>query len=323
MGSTTLTDQGDVGGEDIASGTVTFFPAIAVNINEDVIIGFSASAPTIFPGAYYAGRFVGDPAGFVNPSVVVRAGLDSYVRTFGAGRNRWGDYTGASVDPTDDKSFWIFNEYAIARGTPTPPEDGRWGTVYAHVPLSDLPVELTSFAATVDEADVTLSWSTATETNNQGFEIQRSKAENEYEKIGYVPGHGTTTEIQTYSYTDSKVASGNYTYRLKQIDYDGTIDYSNEVAVEVTAPLEFVLEQNYPNPFNPSTLIKYSIPENGFVNLDVYNLLGEKVASLVNSVQEAGRYEVNFDASELASSIYVYSLKSGSFNSVKKMLLMK
>ena len=323
LGSTTLTDQGDVGGEDIASGTFTFFPSIAVNINEDVIVGFSASASTIFPGAYYAGRFVGDPAGTVNPSVVVRAGLDYYVRTFGGSSNRWGDYSGASVDPKDDKSFWVFNEYASTRGSGTPPDDGRWGTVYAHVPQSDLPVELISFAATVDEADVTLNWSTATEINNQGFEIQRSKAESEYEKIGYVPGHGTTTKNQTYSYTDSKVASGNYTYRLKQIDYDGTIDYSDEVAVEVTAPLEFTLEQNYPNPFNPSTLIKYSIPENGFVTLDVYNLLGEKVASLVNSIQEAGRYEIIFDASELASSIYVYSLKSGSFNSIKKMLLMK
>jgi hypothetical protein len=323
LGSTTLTDQGDVGGEDIATGTFTFFPSIAVNSTEDVIIGFSASAPTIFPGAYYAGRFVGDPAGTVNSSVVVRAGLDFYVRTFGAGRNRWGDYTGASVDPTDDKSFWIFNEYAITRGSGTPPEDGRWGTVYAHVPQSDLPVELKSFTASVSKSDVLLNWSTATEINNQGFEIQRSKAGNDYEQIGYVPGHGTTTEIQTYSYTDLKVASGNYTYRLKQIDFNGTFDYSDEVAVEVTAPVEFALEQNYPNPFNPSTVIKYSIPTEGFVNLAVYNLLGKEVALLVNGVQEAGRYEINFDASKLASGIYVYSLKSGSFNSVKKMLLMK
>ncbi|MGB5896470.1 MAG: hypothetical protein WBG58_20020, partial [Ignavibacteriaceae bacterium] len=95
-GSTTFTDQGDAGGEDIATGTFTFFPSIAVNSNEDVIVGFSASASTIFPGAYYAGRFVGDPAGTVNSSVVVRTGLDFYVRTFGTPKNRWGDYTGAS-----------------------------------------------------------------------------------------------------------------------------------------------------------------------------------------------------------------------------------
>ena len=148
LGSTTLTDQGDVGGEDIASGTFTFMPSIAVNSAEDVIVGFSASDSTSFPGAYYAGRFVGDPAGTVNPSVVVRAGLDFYVRTFGAGRNRWGDYTGASVDPNDDNSFWVFNEYALTRGSGTPPEDGRWGTVYAHVPQSDLLVEVRSMEVT-------------------------------------------------------------------------------------------------------------------------------------------------------------------------------
>jgi hypothetical protein len=186
-----------------------------------------------------------------------------------------------------------------------------------------IPVELTAFSAVVLNGDVQLNWTTATETNNQGFEIERRTGSEEYSKVGFVPGHGTTTDIQAYAYVDSKVASGNYTYRLKQIDFNGTYEYSDEVAIEVTAPLEYAIEQNYPNPFNPSTLIEYSIPENGFVTLDVYNLLGEKVATLANGVHEAGRYEVNFDASNLASGIYVYSLKSGSFNSVKKMLLMK
>jgi hypothetical protein len=186
-----------------------------------------------------------------------------------------------------------------------------------------IPVELTAFTAVVLNDDVELNWNTATETNNMGFEIQRRTGDGEFEKVGFVPGHGTTTEIQSYSYADLKVASGNYTYRLKQMDYDGSFEYSSEVAVDVTVPLEFVLEQNYPNPFNPSTVIKYSIPENGFVTLDVYNLLGEKVASLVNGVHEAGRYEVNFDASSLASGVYVYTISAGSFNLVKKMLLMK
>ncbi len=117
-----------------------------------LLYGFSASASSIFAGAYYAGRFSGDPLGTVNSSVVVRAGLDTYVRTFGTpgvDRNRWGDYTGASVDPTDDESFWVFNEYAITSGSGTPPDDGRWGTVYANVPLSELPVELSSFTVKV------------------------------------------------------------------------------------------------------------------------------------------------------------------------------
>jgi hypothetical protein len=189
--------------------------------------------------------------------------------------------------------------------------------------LAGVPVELVSFTANSVRDKIELNWRTATETNNQGFEIQKRTDNGEFEKVGFVPGHGTTTDIQTYSYADSKVASGNYTYRLKQMDFDGSFEYSDIVAVEVTAPLEFTLEQNYPNPFNPSTVIKYSIPENVFVTLDVYNLLGEKVASLVNGIQDAGRYEISFDASNFASGVYVYSLRSGSFNLVKKMLLMK
>ncbi|GBD86934.1 hypothetical protein BMS3Abin03_00859 [bacterium BMS3Abin03] len=195
-----------------------------------------------------------------------------------------------------------------------------------NVMLTDLdivPVELTSFAAVLNKGDVQLGWATATEVNNQGFEVERKSVNGEFQKIGYVPGHGTTTENQSYSFIDSKIPSGTYVYRLKQLDYDGSYEYSSEINVDVAAPLTFSLDQNYPNPFNPSTVIKYSIPNDGFVLLDIYNLLGEKVASLVNSVQKAGRYEITFDASNLASGIYVYSLKSGSFSSVKKMLLMK
>jgi len=192
-----------------------------------------------------------------------------------------------------------------------------------------IPVELTSFTANVNGIDVILNWTTATETNNQGFEIERQVDNRQYsaaswEKIGYVAGFGTTTETKSYSYTDDNISAGKYVYRLKQIDYDGTFEYSNEIEVEIgLTPSEFALEQNYPNPFNPNTVIKYSILEEGFVTLEVYNLLGEKVASLVNEMQEAGRYDINFDASNLSSGIYVYSLRSGKFTSVKKMLLLR
>ncbi|GBD86929.1 hypothetical protein BMS3Abin03_00854 [bacterium BMS3Abin03] len=186
-----------------------------------------------------------------------------------------------------------------------------------------VPVELTSFTAVANNNDVQLNWVTATETNNRGFDVERKSDNGQFETIGFVPGHGTTTEMQTYNFTDTNVPSENYTYRLKQIDFNGSYEYSNEVNIDVSTPLTFTLEQNYPNPFNPSTVIKYSIAEKGFVKLNVYNLLGGKVAALVNDVQEAGRYEITFNASNLASGIYVYSLQSGSFNSVKKMILMK
>jgi hypothetical protein len=186
-----------------------------------------------------------------------------------------------------------------------------------------VPVELTSFAGISKNNEVELSWTTATETNNQGFEIERMNISGEFEQIGYVAGFGTTTEPKAYSYIDSELEVGEYTYRLKQIDYDGTATYSEEVNVEVEIPLEYSLEQNYPNPFNPTTTIKYSISKDGFVKLSIYNLLGEEVTTLVNSEQKAGRYEVNFDAAGLASGMYVYRIESVNYSASKKLMLMK
>jgi hypothetical protein len=187
-----------------------------------------------------------------------------------------------------------------------------------------VPVELTSFAANVNNnGDVILNWTTASELNNQLFEIERRSEEGQYLRIGYVEGHGTTTEPQEYSYIDNTVETGTYFYRLKQIDFLGTYEYSDEVEVEVNGPLTFNLEQNYPNPFNPSTNIKYNIPESGIVKLAIYNTLGEEVAVLVDGMVQAGFYEVTFDASSLPSGAYFYRLQSDNLNQVKKMLLMK
>jgi len=206
-----------------------------------------------------------------------------------------------------------------------------------------IPVELTSFTASVlqNEKAIQLNWTTATETNNSGFEIQRTsplpspyqgeggEAERGWEKIGFVPGFGTTTEPKSYSFVDENVTSGNYTYRLKQIDFDGTFTYSNEIEVVVDfTPKEFVLYQNYPNPFNPSTVIKYEIPgqarnDNVLVVLKVYDVLGNKVATLVNEDKLAGEYEVKFSAKGLPSGIYFYKLQAGSFIEIKKMILLK
>jgi hypothetical protein len=186
-----------------------------------------------------------------------------------------------------------------------------------------VPVELTSFTANVRNSDVDLNWATATETNNQGFQIQRKSVDKEFEQIGYVAGFGTTTESKSYSFTDANLTAGSYTYRLKQLDFDGSYKYSKEVTVEVGSPANFELSQNYPNPFNPSTNIKYSIPENSFVNLAVYNLLGEKVSTLVNEEQTAGNYNLNFDATGLTSGTYIYQLRTGTATLSGKMLLLR
>ena len=204
-----------------------------------------------------------------------------------------------------------------------------------------LPVELSSFTAENFSGGVILKWETATETNNSGFEVERSqmskvKSQTEWQRIGFVEGQGTTTEIQTYSFTDKPVP-GIYKYRLKQIDFDGTFAYSPEVEAEVKAPNVFSLEQNYPNPFNPSTKIKYTIPasslnpfskgEGTFVTLKVFDILGNEVATLVNEEQAPGVYEVEFSTSsgirQLGSGIYLYQLKAGTFIETKKMILIK
>lgn len=189
--------------------------------------------------------------------------------------------------------------------------------------LMIIPVELTSFTAVYNNGQVILNWSTATETNNQGFEVQRKTGEGVYENIGFVSGYGTTTKIQNYSYIDSEIPRDNYAYRLKQIDFDGSFEYSSEVVVDLTIPLEFALAQNYPNPFNPTTQIKYSSPEESFVQLRVYDILGNVVASLVNERVKAGEHEVSFNASKLSSGIYFYQLISKSKFLTKSMVLLK
>lgn len=185
-----------------------------------------------------------------------------------------------------------------------------------------VPVELTSFAAASDKNDVILTWNTATELNNQGFEIQR-KITGEFERVGFVEGKGTTTEAQNYLFRDKDLLSGNYTYRLKQTDFDGSFAYSDEVEIEISQPNVFYLGQNYPNPFNPSTNIKYSIPADGNVTLKIYDILGEEVSTLVNEFQQAGTFDVVFDGSNLSSGVYYYQLTSGELTSTKKMMLTK
>ncbi len=186
-----------------------------------------------------------------------------------------------------------------------------------------LPVELSSFASTVSGNAVTLNWSTSSELNNSGFDIERSTG-NQWTKIGFVLGNGTTSSNSDYSFTDRNLNSGNYNYRLKQTDFNGNYEYfdlSNEVIIGV--PSVFELSQNFPNPFNPSTMIEYKLPNDGNVSISVYDNSGKEVKSLVNEFKAAGYYSVNFNASSLSSGVYYYKLTAGSFNAVKKMLLVK
>ncbi len=203
---------------------------------------------------------------------------------------------------------------------------------------SIVPVELVSFSANVSNNSVELNWITATELNNSGFSIERkqvlspqsSVGNSDWVEVGFVNGHGTTSESQSYSFNDQSVSSGKYLYTLKQIDFDGTFSYSNALEVNFSLPQTFSLEQNYPNPFNPSTTIKFSIPDvistegrNLNITLKAYDVIGNEIATLVNENKPAGNYEVSFDATNLSSGTYFYKLQAGSFVETKKMILMK
>ena len=185
-----------------------------------------------------------------------------------------------------------------------------------------VPVELVSFTASLVQGDVVLSWKTATEINNRGFEIERG-ANGEFATIGFISGAGTTTQEQSYTFRDKQVATGLHNYRLKQIDLDGSYSYSNIVEVDVTTPFTFNLSQNYPNPFNPTTKISYSVPFDSKVTISVYSVTGEMVMELVNDNVSAGSYSVDFDGSNLASGMYIYKMTAGSFTQTNKMMLMK
>lgn len=196
---------------------------------------------------------------------------------------------------------------------------------------SPLPVELTSFTSKIIGNTVNLKWNTATEVENYGFDIQRSvvggQRSSDWEKIGFVHGHGNSNSPKEYSFVDN-ISSPNrkYFYRLKQIDNDGNYDFSGIVEADFGLPNKFELKQNYPNPFNPSTEIGFALAKEGKVTLNVYNVLGVKVATLLNNeYREAGYHTLQFTTQsyQLPSGIYYYKLESSGNVQVRKMILQK
>src|ERR1035437_5719518 len=190
-----------------------------------------------------------------------------------------------------------------------------------------LPVELTSFTAKQSVNGVGLQWATATEVSNFGFDIERTSLvtqnnQTNWEKIGFISGHGNSNSPNNYSFIDNKPLSGKSQYRLKQIDKDGTFKCSKTIEV-ASVILKYDLAQNFPNPFNPTTVITYSIPTSSNVLINVYNVIGERIKTLVNQYQEAGSYKINFNAVGLSNGIYFYKIQSGNFAAIKKMLLLK
>jgi hypothetical protein len=195
----------------------------------------------------------------------------------------------------------------------------------------ELPVELTSFSSQVNGNKTNLNWTTTTEQNNSGFEIQRAKIGEDsvlYKKIGYVNGYGNSNTVNNYSCEDRNLLSGKYKYRLKQIDFNGNYKYyelANEVIIGV--PAKYSLSQNYPNPFNPTTKINYDLPLDSKVSIRIFDMTGREVTSIVNGIQPAGYYTVQFNAGSLSSGTYFYNITAEGGNTkfftTKKMILVK
>jgi len=206
------------------------------------------------------------------------------------------------------------------------------GVYEAFVDFS-IPVEMIAFTANQIDRKIVLNWKTATETNNSHFEVERKFKNQEWEKLDLVAGAGTITEFRNYFYEDnfeSLPYNGTVLYRLKQVDFDGTFEYSDVIAIEVEfIPTEISISQNYPNPFNPTTTIKYWLNVEANVRISIYNSLGQEVEKIVNNIQSAGNYSVSWNAEIYASGIYFYAFEVTDQNKnmlhkeMKKLILIK
>jgi hypothetical protein len=312
----TLMESGNING---GTGVWTYQPSIGADSAGSVCIVYTQSSSTTFPTMMYTTRVKGAGA-FETPAAVKASPAYS-------NSDRWGDYASVTQDPSDG-SFWITHEWSRSTAS------HDWGTWWANVTPAPLPVQLVSFAANrVNATDVLLEWSTASEANNYGFEIERSRSPQAgFSTISnsFVSGHRTTLVPQSYKYLDAPGGGDQWTYRLKQIDLDGAVHFTDCVTIghgallaAKTVPEQIALDQNYPNPFNPATAIRYALPYKANVTLTLFNTLGQEVATIVRGEQEAGYHEVRYDGSALSSGVYFYTLRAGEFVQTRKLLLLK
>ena len=236
----------------------------------------------------------------------------------------------SSFTPTSGVFFGDYTNIAALNGKIYPIWMRLQGnlSVWVSIIQDIIPVELNSFTADVKQGKVFLSWETATELNNLGFFIERRnvdavETETEWVEIGFKEGQGNSTERNLYSFEDHPLYDGTYHYRLRQVDYDGSFEYSNEIEINLFTVKSFELSQNYPNPFNPTTTISFQLPEASFITLKVFDALGTEVETIAEGKYPAGVHEVNFDAKKLSSGLYMYRIISGSNELTRKMMVVK
>ena len=227
-------------------------------------------------------------------------------------------------------------------GIPSEIDEWAYGSKFPVTVIQNaIPVELISFDASNEDNRITLTWKTATEINNYGFEIERSVGSlqssvisqfpNRWEKIGFVKGNGSSSIVHRYFFVDYPGNNSVLKYRLRQVDYSGSFKFSNTLEVSINNPISFSLEQNYPNPFNPTTKIRYSVPSSEtqssassqHVLLKVYDIPGNEISTLVNEKKEPGHYQIEFNGMNLTSGIYFYKLQIEENSIVRKMVLLR
>jgi hypothetical protein len=250
----------------------------------------------------------------------------SWGGTITAVEGDWADSTSTDIGITPEAGSSIalvgngtdFEDFSWEISTPSP------GVLNSS---QVIPVELVSFSASVEEKGVALRWITATEINNSGFEVERAVEDGSrtlyFESIGFVKGAGTTTESKEYSYIDESTPAAKLKYRLRQIDYNGSFEYSDAIEVNLATKLTFKLAQNYPNPFNPSTNIQFSLPKETYTKLEIFNALGQKIETLISKILPAGQYKHVWNANEYSGGVYFYRLTTNDFVQTKKLVLMK
>jgi hypothetical protein len=276
-------------------------------------------------------RIIMDQYGDLYMLSVTGDGTHSYfvVLKYDSNGNQYWEYRyrppNANMSVNTPFSFFVdsnLNIYVTGEGIGGSGVNSGFDIITIKLSQEIVPVELTSFTSNIEQNNISLLWTTATELNNMGFELFRNG-----NKIAFIEGKGTTTETQSYSYIDKNLTPGIYNYRLEQIDFDGSMSISGELIAHLTVPETFNLYQNYPNPFNPTTVIGFQLPKDNYVSLKVYDILGNEITTLINEEKSAGLHTIEFDwgsnNNDLSSGVYFYRLQAGDYIDTKKMILLR
>lgn len=308
----TLTTDNTIGWKQI-----NFASPVAINANTTYIASYYS------PGGYYAFTAGGLNANVNNPPSPLTALSGSLYKynggfpTEASSANYWVDVAFQSQTTT------AFNLISITDVNGCTLSGSLQTLILQPLDCEALPVSLTNLSATPQTNNIRLTWQTTSESNNRGFEVQRSVDGVQWTAIGFVNGAGNSNALVNYNYNDINLAPSRYYYRLRQVDMDGRFKFTTIVFVTLNGKASgYSLQQNYPNPFNKNTMIQYSISEVGFVKLTLFDINGREVKVLVNRIHEKGAHSIEFNAGGLSRGTYYYKMETTNFSATKKLIIL-